>query len=205
LPGGPPAAAPPTITEPTRGTNPVAEPGSPPPIVITAAQNVSSIDWDKVVYVVFDLETTGRMRQCSEIIELAAVILDENGIQIEDATFIEFVKPTTPIPQVITQLTNITNDMVSGAESFSVVAADFIWFMEEHADNQTFDHVILVGHNAKAFNIPIFAHQLRLHNMSDTFFQDDRFGFGIDTLQLARKAVLRSKSRSLGIPSAYNL
>jgi DNA polymerase III epsilon subunit-like protein len=49
--------------------------------------------WDKVIYVVFDLETTGRSRQKDKVIELAVVVLDENGIQIEDASFSEFIKP----------------------------------------------------------------------------------------------------------------
>jgi DNA polymerase III subunit alpha, Gram-positive type len=55
-------------------------------------------------YVVFDLETTGRSRQKDKIIELAAVILDCLGVEIEDAFFSEFVKPTKPIPPFITEL-----------------------------------------------------------------------------------------------------
>jgi DNA polymerase III alpha subunit (gram-positive type) len=47
----------------------------------------SKLDWGSVLYVVFDLETTGRSRQRDEIIELAAVILNESGVEIEDAFF----------------------------------------------------------------------------------------------------------------------
>jgi DNA polymerase III alpha subunit (gram-positive type) len=71
-------------------------------------ENTPTVDLDKVLYVVFDLETTGRSRQHSEIIELAAQILDPNGIPLEDAIFSELIKPNTPIPPLITELTTIT-------------------------------------------------------------------------------------------------
>jgi hypothetical protein len=98
--------------------NGVEEANSPPPPVPTADDNASCIDWDNILYVVFDLETTGRSRQKDKIIELAAVILDCSGVKIEDAFFSEFVKPTKPIPPFITELTSITNNDVSTAESF---------------------------------------------------------------------------------------
>jgi DNA polymerase III alpha subunit (gram-positive type) len=48
----------------------------------------SYIDWGSVLYVVFDLETTRRIWQRDEIIKLAAVIMDNDGVKIlEDAFF----------------------------------------------------------------------------------------------------------------------
>jgi DNA polymerase III epsilon subunit-like protein len=91
-------------------------------------------DWGSVIYVVFDLETTGKSSQRDEIIELAAVILDFEGIEIEDASFSQFVKPRNPIPPFITELTSITNDDVSLAESFPAVGDAFIRFMLQHAN-----------------------------------------------------------------------
>jgi DNA polymerase III epsilon subunit-like protein len=73
--------------------------------------------------------TTGRRRDHNEIIELAAEILDPNGIPIEDAIFSELVKPNRPIPQFITELTTITNNMVGIAERFPEVAGNFLEFM----------------------------------------------------------------------------
>ena len=87
------------------GTNPVPTAASLPPFIITDVPDDSSVDWEKTLYVVFDLETTGRRRFKDEIIELAAVVLNKFGVPIEDAMFAEFVKPTTTIPPFITELT----------------------------------------------------------------------------------------------------
>jgi hypothetical protein len=158
------------------GQNVVTDVGSPPPLVLTAVQKASSVDWERVLYVVFDLETTGRSRQRDEIIELAAMVLDPNGVHIEDATFSEFVKPKAPISAFITHLTSITNDDVRQAEPFPIVGDAFIRFMQQQADDYStshekiIEHVILVGHNGKVFDIPFFVQQLSVNHMSSTLF-----------------------------------
>ena len=170
-------------------------------------QGVSSVNWDKVLYVIFDLETTGRSRQRDEIIELAAQILDPSGIQIEDAIFSQLVKPKSRIPPFITELTSITNESVSSCDPFPTVADAFIGFMRQHADEYSLaqvEHVILVAHNGKAFDFPFFLQQLSVHQMLDHFLQDARFGFGLDTLQIARKGI-QNNLATVGVPSAYNL
>jgi hypothetical protein len=96
-----------------------------PPLVATVAQDAFTLDWDKVLYVVFDLQTTGRSWQQHKIIELAAQILDPNGIPWEEAIFLELVKPSWPIPPFITELTTITNDHGSKAQSFPEVAGNY--------------------------------------------------------------------------------
>jgi hypothetical protein len=85
--------------------NSVTEDIPPPPPVLQAEDYSSNIDWGSVLYVVFDLETTGRSRQRDGIIELADIILDKNGIEIVDASFSQFVKPRNPIPPFIIELT----------------------------------------------------------------------------------------------------
>jgi hypothetical protein len=42
------------------------------------------------------------------------------------------------------------------------------------------------------------------HGIADRFFQDGRFGWGIDTLNVAHKGIHADKS-GIGVPSAYNL
>jgi DNA polymerase III alpha subunit (gram-positive type) len=158
----------------------------------TVVQEASTLDWDKVLYVVFDLETTGRSQQQHKIIKLAAQILDPNGIPLEEAIFVEFVKPSWPIPLFITELTTITNDHVSTVQSYPEVAGNFFEFMRQHADkywvghnNVPAKHIIIVAHNGKVFDIPFLIQQLSVNGMVDIFLHDKRIGFGIDTMTLA--------------------
>ena len=115
----------------------------------------------------------------------------------------------TPIPPFITQLTMITNDEVGSAEMFPAVADAFIQFMQRRAnkysveDGIEIDHIMLVAHNGKAFDIPFFIQQLTCHKMVGRFLDDERFGLSIDTLQLAWKAAKNNPSSS--VPTAYNL
>jgi DNA polymerase III epsilon subunit-like protein len=189
----------------------VAEAPQEPPLVATVVWDASILDWDKVLYVVFDLETTGRSRQQQEIIELAAQILDPNGIPLEEAIFSELVKPSRPIPPFITDLTTITNDIVSSAQSFPEVAGNFFELMRQHADeylvghnNVEVKHIIFVVHNEKVFDIPFLIQQLSVNGMVDnSFLQDRRIGLGIDTTTLAQKSI--QTNRTAGIPVEYNL
>jgi DNA polymerase III alpha subunit (gram-positive type) len=136
---------------------------------------------------------------------LAEVILDCLGVKIEDAFFSEFVKPTKPIPPFITELTSITNNDVSTAES--AVAGDaFIGFIQQHTNEFAgmVKHIILVGHSGKMFDIPIFIHQLGVHGIEQRLIEDGRFSFGMDTLQIAQKGICDDKT-GVGVPTAYNL
>ena len=62
-----------------------------PPLVETLVQDMSTVNGEKAIYVVFDLETTGQSWQHDEIINLAAQILDPNWIQLKDAIFPQLV------------------------------------------------------------------------------------------------------------------
>jgi DNA polymerase III epsilon subunit-like protein len=78
----------------------------------------------------FDLETTGRSWQRDKIIELTAAVLDKGGVEIEDASFSQFVKPRNSIPPFIPELTSITNNSVGTAESFPAISDAFIQYMQ---------------------------------------------------------------------------
>ena len=88
-------------------------------------------------FCVFDIETTGLSLANDKITEIGAVII-KDGI-ITD-TYSTFVNPEIPIPEKITELTGITNDMVKDARTINEVLPEFIDFIKDR---------ILVAHNAK--------------------------------------------------------
>jgi DNA polymerase-3 subunit alpha (Gram-positive type) len=88
-------------------------------------------------YVIYDVETTGLSVTYNKIIELAGVKM-KNGKII--AHFSEFINPHEAIPQQITQLTNITNEMVSQAPEEHEVISRFVEWIGD---------CVLVAHNAR--------------------------------------------------------
>lgn len=87
-------------------------------------------------FVVFDLETTGFSATKDEVIEIGAVKVVDGKIC---ERYSSFVKPTIPIPERITELTGITDEMVKEAPEIETVLPEFIEFTKGS---------ILVAHNA---------------------------------------------------------
>lgn len=105
---------------------------------IPAAQGADNVSIDDT-YVVFDIETTGLSNRNDRIIEIGAVKI-ENGEKT--GRFSEFVNPEVPIPANIVDLTNITDDMVSGADTIEKVLPKFMEFIGDStvvAHNADFD------------------------------------------------------------------
>ncbi len=137
-------------------------------------------------FVVFDIETTGLKAKFHELIEIAGVKV--SGGKIVDR-FSEFVKPEAQILPHITELTRITNDMVSDADNIENVLKRFIKFAKG---------TILVAHNAR-FDVGF------LKRYAEKYKIDFDFCY-IDTLNLSRKLVTNIKrhrldrvAKSLGI------
>lgn len=128
-------------------------------------------------YVAFDLETTGLNVETDCIIEIGALKV-RNGKVVQ--RFMEFLKPEKPITPMITNITGITNEMVSNARDTSAIIRDFVEFCEDD---------ILVGHNIM-FD---YKFMKKYVNQQGYLFEKS----GIDTLKIARKCLCQLESKSL--------
>ena len=112
---------------------------------------------NQCIFVVLDLETTGLSRTTNNIIEVAAEVLSHEGIPVEDGVYSSLIRPPSPIPTFITELTGITQEMVEDKEDFATTIKEFFKFIEDrrHAIEETTsspaNHVVFVGHNAVRF------------------------------------------------------
>ncbi|MCM1246370.1 MAG: PolC-type DNA polymerase III [Roseburia sp.] len=91
-------------------------------------------------FVVFDLETTGFSPVNDRIIEIGAVRVSGGKICERYSTF---VNPGIHIPERITELTTITDDMVKEAPPIETVLPEFLDFIGDNvlvAHNAGFDH-----------------------------------------------------------------
>ncbi len=87
-------------------------------------------------FVVFDLETTGFYARKDRITEIGAVKI-KNGVEVD--SFSTFVNPRMPIPEEVTKVTNITNEMVREAPVIEDIFDDFLNFVGDS---------VLVAHNS---------------------------------------------------------
>lgn len=119
-------------------------------------------------YVIIDLETTGLSSEYNEIIEVAALKV-KNGL-ISD-TFHSLVKPCEEICDYISELTGITNDMLSSAPNIEEVLPKYLSFI---------GNAVVVGHNVN-FDVN-FIYDNNIWHFNEPF--KNNF---IDTMRLARK------------------
>lgn len=134
-------------------------------------------------FVVFDLETTGLSPTGDAITEIGAVKL-KNGEEV--GRFETFVNPERHIPEKITELTHITDDMVKDAPVISQAIRDFYDFVGSAA---------LVAHNA-GFDTSFIRAAANANGLDFTFPY-------IDTLELSRTLVKDTKNHKLGTLTKY--
>lgn len=128
-------------------------------------------------YVCVDLETTSGNPQWGRIIEIGAVKV-RDGKVVEE--FSELVNPECSVPDMITDLTGISTEMVSSKETIEVILPRFLEFA---ADD------VLLGHNLN------FDYSFLKQNANDLKLDFEKRG--IDTLYIARKKLRSLESRGL--------
>ncbi|MDQ7982776.1 MAG: PolC-type DNA polymerase III [Spiroplasma sp.] len=134
---------------------------------------------DNLEYLVFDLETTGLSVNYHEIIEFGYVVI-KNGQIIEQNSIL--IKPEIPVAAHITELTNITNEMLIDKPTLKATIFDIKTIIANR---------VLVAHNA-SFDIGFLKAAFRKFDLSELE------NSVIDTLQLARILKPGLKSYRLG-------
>lgn len=129
-------------------------------------------------FICFDLETTGLNAQSDKIIEIGAIRVKNKEIVEEFCTFVD---PKIPLSDKTTELTGITNDMVSGAPEEKEALEKFIEFCGENA--------VLVAHNANFDVSFIKATCARIK-------KDFNFTY-IDTVPMSRALIMSVKNHKL--------
>ncbi len=128
-------------------------------------------------YCVIDFETTGLDPRLDEVVEFAAVRVEDGEIGLHLASL---CKPSGPIPPGATRVHGITDRMVRFAEPFSAYLPTFLDFIGED---------ILVGHNL-AFDMGFL--QTTCARAGITYAPQT-----VCTLQMARRLFPQLPSRSL--------
>ena len=119
-------------------------------------------------FCVVDLETTGGSPGFSKVTEIGAVRM-RGGEVVE--RFVTLVNPNRPIPQVVTELTGIDDEMVAGSPDIEDALARFVEFAGQD---------VLVAHNAP-FDLRFLNYERR--RLASRYFTQP----WLDTLVLARR------------------
>lgn len=130
------------------------------------------------MYSVIDIETTGTNNQTGKIIEIAIILF--NGQNVSES-FVSLINPECYIPKFITNITGISNEMVTNAPKFYEIAKQIV---------QITSNKIFVAHNV-GFD----------YNFIRKEFKDLGFDFirkTLCTVELSRKLLPGHASYSLG-------
>ncbi len=134
-------------------------------------------------YVVVDTETTGLSPQSDSIIELAAIYVRDD--KIEDS-FSSLINPHRLVSPFISQLTGITNQMLSTAPDIHPVLTDFLRFVNGHVvigHNVNFDINFIYESTVRILGVPFTNDFLDTMRMSRRLFPQYRHHKLIDLVQ----------------------
>lgn len=128
-------------------------------------------------YVVLDLEMTGLNPKTDKILEVGAVRI--RGKE-KEAVFSAMIRQKRELPERVTELTGITNEMAAAGKEEKEVMEQFIAFLGED---------VLVGQNL-IFDYSFLKQWAVNHNLS---FEKE----AVDTLKLARKFLPAEQKKDL--------
>jgi len=118
-------------------------------------------------YVVFDIETTGLDKDKDKIIEIGALKYKGNEL-VEEFNYL--INPNIKLPEIITTITGITDEMLVGKDDIAIVLPKFLEFIGD---------LPLVAHNGE-FDLGFIRKNINDLNLKQLTNQN------IDTLLLAR-------------------
>lgn len=131
-------------------------------------------------YVVFDLETTGLDTENDSILEIGAIKVVDGEVVAE---FEELINPGFMIPEHITRINGIDNELVKEADYPPNVLNRFHNFIQ--------DCDFVLGHNAKRFDYPFIASSFRRNGIKFDGVMCK------DTIWMAKAKLRRIKGYSL--------
>jgi ATP-dependent DNA helicase DinG len=135
-------------------------------------------------FVALDFETTGIDSVNDRIIEVAAIRFTDGKASNK---FVKLVNPGRPIPDFITNITNISNEMVKDAQLEEEIVEELTKFIGDSP---------IIAHNT-TFDIAFLQELTKRHNIN--FTEPDLY----DSLPLARTFLYHLPAFNLGVVSEY--
>ena len=136
-------------------------------------------------YIIFDTETTGLDPLSGDrVIEIGCVEMLNDTITGKE--YQQYINPERLISKDTTEITHITNEMLSDKPKFGDIVNNFLAFINDKSSGA--EKNVLVAHNA-SFDLKFLNHELRLLNLDSL----NNFEI-IDTLEIARRLFPNQKA-----------
>jgi DNA polymerase III subunit epsilon len=108
------------------------------------------VPWQEIDIALLDVETTGRDASVDRVVELG-IVVGRNGDVV--ARYNWLINPSIPIPEEVSKIHGITDDMVADKPRFEAIAAEVVNALKgcvPAAYNANFDKAFLMGEISRA-------------------------------------------------------